>query len=412
MPPRAKTRRKATSRQAADRSRPAITVEDLADFNDSINLLVHGDSGVGKTPYSAMAPDSVILSTEKGAISAKRYGSKSKLIRATSWMKIEAAVEYLEQNPSEFQWVIVDSLPKMQQLLLRFLLEMNVEEQKAKADLDLPALADHQKWQNMFKRFVDRLIDLPVNCIFIATSMRVEIEDTDGEIHEMVIPGIEGKAKEGYAISQYVSAQMDGVHCLKIVSPKEKGADPFWRLLTQARPPYFAKDRFRALPRVINYPYMPKVIDLIQDSVTDGTPLFDPDLMTMPGDDLPDAKSVRVLDADDADEDEDDFGDEEPEPPRKRSNARNRAAGTRSTRATRTAKSGQKSHGEDDLADEDDEAEEEEPEPPKRRTGRTTRRPARTARQPANRAKRKKADEEDESDDSDDFDPDEFDLED
>lgn len=379
MPPRAKTRRKPTRKAATKRA--VIVVEDLADFNESINFMIYGDSGVGKTPLAGQAPNAVFLSAEKGAISAKRFGSKAKLIRATSWLKIEAAIDYLEQNPDGFEWVILDSLTKLQVLLLRYLLEINVEEGLAKADLDLPALADHQKWQNMFKRFVDRLIDLDINTIFIATTMHKE--DAEGE--DLVLPHLEGK---DYAISQYVCAQMDGVYCLKVKSDKE--GEPYWRLLTKTTPPYFAKDRYNALPRVVNRPSMPVIIDAIRDSIDNGQPLppSAPDEDDIEPEDLPD--------------------DEVDEKPAK---ARKTAGASRTTRTRRTARRDQESNAYGGLGDEDDEAEEEEPEPPKRRTARTTRRPARTARQPANRTSKAKPAEEDEGDE-DDFDPDEIDLED
>lgn len=393
MPPKRSTTRTparkrsgaGAKRKAPARSnRPAIVVEDLADFNESINFIVYGDSGVGKTPFAGAAPNAVFLSTEKGTISAKRFGSKAKLIRATSWLKVEAAIDYLEENPDGFDWVILDSLTKLQVLLLRYLLEVNVEEGLAKADLDLPALADHQKWQNMFKRFVDRLIDLDVNVIFIATAMHKE--DAEGE--DLVLPHVEGK---DYAISQYVCAQADGVYCLKVKS--DKRGEPYWRLLTKTTPPYFAKDRYKALPRVVERPTMPAIIEAIQNSIAEGEPL------------AADSSAPEPVEPEDLDDD-----DEEPEP-ESRPNGRKRSGPTGSTRQRRTARSGQKSHADDDLGDDDEDDEEEEPEPPKREARRTTRRPARTARQSVKRTKRPEPDEDDESDDSDDFDPDDIDLE-
>jgi AAA domain-containing protein len=419
MPPRAKARTRAGSnsqsnsakRSARDNGhskgseRAAITIEDLANFNESINILVHGDSGVGKTPFAAMAPDAVILSTEKGAISAKRYGSTAKLIRATSWLKVEAACDYLESHTGEFKWVIIDSLPKMQQLLLRYLLAMNVEEGKNNADIDLPQIQDHQKWQNMYKRFLDRLIDMDINCIFIATSMRIEIDEPDGDISEVVLPAIEGKAKEGHAIAQYTCAQMDSVYYLKVVSPKDKNQRPFWRLLTQKLPPYFAKDRYRALPRVVQYPYMPKIIELIENSISDGAPMFSPDLMTMPDEhNLPTGPIESQPDVGDFDEDDiEDLDDiEDAEEPAKPAGRRTQPK-TRAVKAP--ARSGQTRDAGDDLdddpADEDEEEIEEQPKPRRARPKQASR----TAR-PVKRNRAKEPEPEDEPDEDDDFDPD------
>jgi len=300
---------------------PEITVEDLADFNDSLNLMVYGDSGVGKTPFVGKAPRAVFVSTEKGSISAKRFGSKAKLIRATTWGKLEAALLYLQNNPDEFDWVILDSVTKMQVLLLRHLLKKNVSEGKAKADLDVPQIQDHQKWQNMFKRFIDEFVDLEVNTLFIAQAMHKE----DAEGDDLVLPQITGK---DYEIAQYVCAQMDSIFCLKVEdsATAKKGKRPRWKLLTQAFPPYFAKDRFDALDRVIFEPDIVKIIKAIEESA-DEKP--NPNVAKRRAKaDLPEDVEPERLDDDDEDED-DDWEDEEEEPkpaPKRRGAARKPAA--------------------------------------------------------------------------------------
>lgn len=282
-----------------------------------------GDSGVGKTPLAGQAPRAVFIAAEKGTISAKRFGSDAKLIRAYSWPKLEAAADYLEAHPDEFDWAIIDSVPKLQMLLLRYLLEQNVEENKAKADLDLPALADHQKWQNQFKRFIDRLVDIDVNMIFIATTMRVEVDDGD-DTRDIVLPAIQGKPKEGYTIAQYVCAQMDAVYHLRVKTDRETG-EPVWRLMTKARPPYFAKDRFNAHPAVVREPNMAEIIQAIWDSVEGGT--------AGPSRRKPRARAV-VEELDDAESDE-----EEPEEdPAPRKPRRQRQAASGQTRAQRRAR--------------------------------------------------------------------------
>lgn len=267
VPPRRATAAKARPKRAtpvreaapvsSKKALPRIEMVDLEDFNESINFLVYGDSGVGKTPFAGMAPNSVILSTEKGAISAKRFGSKSKLIKAPTWQHVEAALDFvdeLQKTNKRRDWMVLDSTTKMQLLMLRWILDKEVEENDAR-DLDIPAIQNHQKWQNMFKRFIDRIIDMDINVIFIATAMHKE--DPEGE--DLVMPDIIGK---DYAIAQYLCAQMDAVYCLKVRTDK-KTDEPVWRLLTKARPPYFAKDRYDAHKSVVVAPYMPEIIEAI-----------------------------------------------------------------------------------------------------------------------------------------------------
>src|SRR5580765_4126995 len=186
--PRRKAR-SATSRSGDDgnvatihavRDRPKITVkvEELADFNESFNWCLYGDSGVGKTVFASFAPRGYILSTEKGVISAKRVGSTAKLLRAPGWDHVEANIEWANKNLAENDVLIVDSVTKMQDMALDWWLGIQHDENAAR-DRDIPQIQDHQKWQRMFMRFVNGLIDAQYNTIFVATAMRKEDEEGD-----------------------------------------------------------------------------------------------------------------------------------------------------------------------------------------------------------------------------------------
>ena len=226
-----------------------IRVEDLKDTNEFKKILVVGDSGVGKTVLVGGAPRGIFISTEKGTISAKRQGSTAKLIRVQNWKQLEEALDYVEENATNYDWVMVDSLPKMQRMLRRHLLDVNIEEGRKGADLDSLQIQDYDKWYNMFTRFYDRLNEMPINVLYTSTPMRVETEDDEGDPLDIVLPAIQGKAKEGYAIAQYICAEVD---CLWFLNIERKKGKQQRVLLTQKRPPYFAKDRYAALPaRVI-----------------------------------------------------------------------------------------------------------------------------------------------------------------
>jgi hypothetical protein len=423
------TRKPATSGSTTRRAKAAsskpkrveITVEDLADFNESINGLVYGDSGVGKTPFVGGAPDAVFLGTEKGSISAKRFGSKAKLIRATSWDKLEAALAYLEENPDGFRWAIVDSVTKMQQLLLRHLLEKNVADGGKNADIDIPQIQDHQKWQNMFKRFIDRLIDLDINVVFVATAMHKE----DAEGDDLVLPDLQGK---DYQISQYVCAQMDFVYCLKTATNK-KTEEPEWWLITKSRPPFFAKDRYNAVPSIVRAPDFGEIIEAIENSAAAAEPNANVQKRRGKGkakedvseslddefeddedlddddepEDEPDDDDIEDEDDDDIEDDEEDDEDDDEdddEPPAKPARRKPVAATRRAKPASRLPK---KVAPEPDDEDDDEDEDEEETKPAARR--RTPRRSAKpSTKKPARKPAAKKAAEPD--DDDDDFDPD------
>jgi len=243
--PSPKTRKPGTTRLASVSAiqRPTIVIEpeSLQDFNESINWCIYGDSGVGKTVLSSFAPNAYFLSTEKGVVAAKRVGSQAKVIRAPDWEHVEEAIKWANENLGRKHWLIVDSVSKMQELLILWWLRVQNAE-NATRDIDVPQLQDHQKWQRMFLRFINDLVNAEYNVIFIATSMHKE--DPEGD--SIVLPNIVGK---DYTISNNFCADMDILSCLR-VKKRQNIDDPREAILiNDTFPPYMAKDRFHVLRR-------------------------------------------------------------------------------------------------------------------------------------------------------------------
>jgi hypothetical protein len=192
----------------------------LEDEDEKVNLLVYGKSGVGKTVWAGSADKVLFLAPEDdGTISAKRRGSKAKKWPIKSWDDLMEALEFLEDNPDHgFDVISIDSVTHMQQILLRKILD-DVVEENPNRDLDIPAIQDHQKWQNMFKRMVLRFNSLPVNIVWTALVRN----ETDEEGEEFLTPDIQGK---GYQLSQTICSYMTSYGCLQAKRVKVKDPKP------------------------------------------------------------------------------------------------------------------------------------------------------------------------------------------
>jgi hypothetical protein len=241
---------------------PRTPIIPISEYDECINMLIYGHSGVGKTVFGGSGgPDTLMIGVESGLIAAKRQGSKAKAWPVKSWDDVDRAYEYLRDNPGHgFRWVTLDSVTDMQEKLLRWILDKVVSESRQTRDMDIPAIQDHQKWQNMLKRFVNYFNDLPVNVLWTALEMKRENEEAE----DIVLPLLLGK---DYEISQIICGKMHIVgHMSDRVIKKGEAETIQRRIQFNHVPPYFAKDRYSCLPRYMLNPTLPKVEELITNS--------------------------------------------------------------------------------------------------------------------------------------------------
>jgi AAA domain-containing protein len=196
----------------------AAEIFDLGTSAESFNLLIYGDSNIGKTHLAATAPGKMFwLVCEPGYKTAERMGATGKGRRIADTASAWAAVEWLEfkNRASKYDWLILDGLSTMQD---RFRLSYTAEAFDAsggtkRAHRNLPDKPDYFNTQNFLRAWVARLVDLPVNVII--TAHKWFDDDTD-----TVFPGIQGKGTE---VANTISGLMDATGLLQWITVKAKG---------------------------------------------------------------------------------------------------------------------------------------------------------------------------------------------
>lgn len=188
----------------------------LEQEDDYVNLLVYGMSGAGKTVFAGSARRVLFIAPEDdGTLSAKRQGSKAKKWIVKKWVDLQEAYDWLYDNPDHgFDWISIDSGTEMQAMLLRHILDETVKEKDSR-DPDIPAIQDHQKWQNMFIRFVKAFNALPVNVLWTALARN----ELDQNKEEFLCPDIAGK---GYQMAQKFASFMTSYGYLQVTNQKFK----------------------------------------------------------------------------------------------------------------------------------------------------------------------------------------------
>lgn len=244
---------------------------------ESINLLIYGDSNAGKTVLSGTLPERTFWAVcEPGFKSAIRWRRKLGLAphkgarKLTNTAEAWALVEWLEYRERfrKLDWLVLDGLTTMQdRFRLAYAAEAFDINPAKRQHRNLPDKPDYFNTQNFLKSWMPRLVDMPVNLLVTAHAYRTDLTD-NGEL--LVFPGVQGKVTE---ISNAISGLMDATGYLekRVLTHPRTNQQKLVRRLWFESPNdrqrkeeqdvrYIVGDKFDCLGRYIDNPDMPSII--------------------------------------------------------------------------------------------------------------------------------------------------------
>lgn len=205
---------------------------------NSVNILVHGDSGSGKTTFAGSGRNAgakdLILAIENGTVSAARSGSKANVLSIKTWSELDQAITAIADDPDRFEWIIVDSITKLQDLIWEEILGEAVRTKPSRSKYKRE-LQEYGEAQARLSEVVERLNNSDANILWTALS---DLE-TDENGHEFKMPSIHGRGGKQAA---WVCAQMDTVVYLSVIEYQGKLVRKFDFNKT---PEAYAKDRLQ-----------------------------------------------------------------------------------------------------------------------------------------------------------------------
>jgi hypothetical protein len=187
-----------TERSEVSLSDFARDMERLEAGSESTNILIHGDSNVGKTVLAGTCPGRTFwLVGEPGYKSAGRQGARGFAKRIGDSATALAAIDWLNERPKGkrqrryelLDWIVLDGLSTMQD---RFRLSYTAEafdiDPSKRQHRNLPDRPDYFNTQNFLKAWIPQLVDMPCNLLVTAHSYHTD--DTDGP-YSLIYPGIQ-----------------------------------------------------------------------------------------------------------------------------------------------------------------------------------------------------------------------------
>ena len=177
------------------------SLETAESVSEKVNILVYGPPAVGKTFFAGSGANDgenvLILSIENGLNAISRPGNKTKIKRIDSYPKLLKTVQWVQNNPYVFDWVIVDSLSRVQSKLIWPWIAENRKANRDKLNREL------QEYNTAFlhtEKLIDDLCYSKANVIFLATDTSLK-EDS-----RIICPDIDGRKGK---MPDYLMGRMD-----------------------------------------------------------------------------------------------------------------------------------------------------------------------------------------------------------
>jgi hypothetical protein len=226
-----------------------LRVAPASEAIEYINLLVYGDSGVGKTLLAGTAWDVpemrpvLVIDVEGGTFTLRERYPMVDVVRVDSWKDMQTVYDALYNGEGDYKTVVLDSLSEIQKFSMGQIMT-EVRKTDPSRDIEVPGIREWGKnlWQ--VRAVVRGFRDLPMNALFTALADHDRDPRTGLEKSRV---GLQGRSRGE------VPGFVDFVVYMYMKYHDEQNKR---FLLTQQTEKEIAKDRSNKLPRIIEQPTM------------------------------------------------------------------------------------------------------------------------------------------------------------
>lgn len=271
MPPRG--RRAAKPAGPKPGTRPTAITK-LGSRDPYFNWMIYGDTGVGKTTLTSTLPNNLFITFEaEGTESAIVAGSDADEFVVRTREDFLEIYNYFDLGSGcdDYEWATVDSVSEMEECFWRSQLRLMKERKPTTRHLYKPALDDYPWVWNQTKAAIDDFNRLPINVLYTAQVMPMEVYDDDTEEEYTQLMPMVGSAKNGI-LSRKVCGMVSLVGYYDVLRHQENDDDDsdvveFRRLYLNKRKDFLAKNRY-GWPAYADNPDLNKMVSAARKALS------------------------------------------------------------------------------------------------------------------------------------------------
>jgi phage nucleotide-binding protein len=243
------------------RSVAGLTVTKPEARRDKVNILIYGESGVGKTILAGSADEVpemrpvLLIDAEAGTLSLDKYYPNVDVVRVKTMHELQRLYDELRLGKTPYQTVILDSITELQKFGMDHIMKSPAAEVLSLMPDGIPGLKEWGINTEQMRRTIRAFRDLDMHTIVTAL-IKDDKNPRTGQV--TMRPALSGQ------LAREVPAFLDVVAYMYVKNVQEGDSIEQKRLLlTQATDMQVAKDRTGRLPLVMESPTMTDIYGVL-----------------------------------------------------------------------------------------------------------------------------------------------------
>jgi hypothetical protein len=151
-----------------------LDIQALAERPKHRNMLIYGESGVGKTTFAASAPRPILWLDSEGGTASIDEAEGIDVAPVSSLEHFRQAVQVIRENPGRWETVVIDSFTEAQVAVMKEIMRAVVKKDPTRDEFT-PQFAEWGRLTGVMREIARSFRDLPLNTVITALTR----EDTD-----------------------------------------------------------------------------------------------------------------------------------------------------------------------------------------------------------------------------------------